>query len=102
MNKLIVTQDTDFNNYNRNRSSMKLVTAQRMIRKLLSTDRLEKIEIRKHRYTENELAEKLSIDIEKLNLYTGKPTTTNRMAGLDVDLKLIKLYFNTKFVCDNI
>lgn len=97
MSNLILSQSNYFDN-NKRSSSLKLLTAQKMIKKLLSANRLKKIEVERPKYSEIELCKKLDINKEQLKLFTGKLTKTTKAIGVDIDLKLIKLYLNTKFV----
>lgn len=82
---------------NNNQIGLSFFTAQKMINKLLTLNRLEKIEVKRKPYTQEELANKLSINPTELKAFTGRKTRcTLRKAGT-IDLKLIRLYLKTKF-----
>jgi hypothetical protein len=82
---------------NNKKIALSFFTAQKMIEKLLTLERLEKIEVKRKPYTQEELASKLSINLAELRSFTGRKTRcTLRKAGT-IDLKLIRLYLKTKF-----
>jgi hypothetical protein len=82
---------------NNKKIGLRFFTAQRMINKLLTLERLEKIEVKRKPYTQEELAKKLFINLSELRAFTGRKTRcTLRKAGA-IDLQLIKLYLKTKF-----
>ncbi len=101
MNNTILTKINDFDNRNYRNKALKFRTAQQMIHKLLMCDRLEKIEVKRTRYTKQELANKLSIDLEELMPFTGNIIKSSMRKTGEMDLRLIKLYLNTKLVANN-
>ena len=82
---------------NNKQAELRFLTAQMMIKKLLSCDRVVKIEVRRRKYIAQELADRLSISPTELETFTKQPTKRlNKTAG-KISLQLIKLYCNTKW-----
>ena len=98
MNNIILTKIKDFDNRNYRNKALKFMTAQKMVHKLLSCERLEKIEIKRPRYTKQELADKLSINLDELEPFTRNITKSSIRKAGEMDLRLLKLYFNTKLI----
>jgi len=98
MTNIILTKKEYLNKRGSRESSMLLSTAQYMIHKLLRYNRLEKVEVKKLKYTEEELANKLGITLHELSKYTGVITKSKRRNIDRIDEKLIPLFFNTKFI----
>jgi hypothetical protein len=83
---------------NNKQKALRLFTAQTMVNKFLSCDRLVKIEVRCKKYTAQELANKLSVSLLELEPFTKPPSKfCYRKTAGKIDMSLIKLYCSTKW-----
>jgi hypothetical protein len=83
---------------NNKQKTLRFFTAQAMINKFLSCDRLVTSEIRCKKYTAQELANKLSISLPELEPFTKPPSRfCHRRNVGKIDMALIKMYCNTKW-----
>lgn len=73
-------------------------TAQKMIKRLLTCDRVVTKEIKAENFTIKELAEELSVDLPNLEAFIKAPSKTlyGKMAS-KISLPLIRLYYDTKW-----
>ena len=81
MNNIILTKIKDFDNRNYRNKALKFMTAQKMVHKLLSCERLEKIEIKRPRYTKQELFKTTPLKDTLLDDSYRKPNISH-MAGV--------------------
>lgn len=82
---------------NNKQKGLSLYSAQKMVSKLLNYDRLEKIEVSRRKYTPEELASALKVDLTELKPLIKKSTRFSLKKAGKIDLPLIKLYLNTKW-----
>lgn len=101
MSDFILSKLTELSNNGRS-TGIKHGTIKRMVSELLRNDRLVKIEVKEIRYTQAQLANKLSISVEELKNYMTSTTSSDYKRGTrgnnqDIGMEILKLYCKTKF-----
>jgi hypothetical protein len=74
------------------------LTIRKMIYDLQNKERLEKIEVKRRRYSISELANELSISMDELIKFKTfiNSYPTSKTSNDDISYKIIRLYCNTK------